>query len=219
MSVVGDNIRALRTLYGKGHELTQSELAEIAGVTRETVNKWESGAIGNIRTANIERLREHFGLSVDDLRSESAGLAARLHVQADNAASHSLASPTIPLRSIDMLDIEMQATIDRVEVPAALIGKHPHAFAVVVPDDSMLYVLPNGCHAIVDPEVEVVAGSIVLVRSSSAGYTFRRIFRGAAHTMLSTDGLESHDEMIATESLDIAGTVVWFQAPGDLAPS
>lgn len=51
MSVIGDNIRALRTVKGEGREITQQEIADIAGVTRETVNKWESGAIVTYATA------------------------------------------------------------------------------------------------------------------------------------------------------------------------
>ena len=40
MSIVGDNIRALRVMRGQnGEDMTQSELAEKIGVSRETVNK------------------------------------------------------------------------------------------------------------------------------------------------------------------------------------
>ena len=79
MSIVGDNIRALRVMRGQnGEDMTQSELAEKIGVSRETVNKWETGTIPNLRDSNIKKSRELFSLTVDDLRSESLGLAAQL---------------------------------------------------------------------------------------------------------------------------------------------
>ena len=75
MSIVGDNIRALRELKG----ITQQELAAAVHVSRETVNKWENGTIESVRERNLALLREHYGLSMDDLRSEYKGLAAQLH--------------------------------------------------------------------------------------------------------------------------------------------
>lgn len=74
MSVIGDNIAALCELRG----LTDQQVGDAIGVNRETVGRWRRGVIRGIRSSNVERLRAAFDLSVDDLRSDTRGLAAQL---------------------------------------------------------------------------------------------------------------------------------------------
>lgn len=210
MSVVGDNIRALRTLFGEGRDITQTELARIAGVTRETVNKWESGAIGNVRTTNIDRLREHFDLSVDDLRSESAGLAAKLHAESmrENSDSHNDDSHndfgSIPLvMTSDLLDAlpadawPLDAN-DFVEVPSSVAKRHPRAFAFVVEEPLVTDALPSGCCAVADPDVEAASDSIVVARESDGDKPVVRLL-----------GQDDADAQVDA-------TVVWYQAAEEL---
>ena len=73
---VGDNIRKLR----EAHDLTQSELADQLGVTRETVVKWEINKF-SIRDSHVIKLCEIFGIEPDDIRSEAYGLASNEHVR------------------------------------------------------------------------------------------------------------------------------------------
>ena len=57
-----ENIVQLRKL----HQMTQEELAEIVGVSRQAVAKWESGeSIPDIEKSRL--LAEAFGVSLDDL--------------------------------------------------------------------------------------------------------------------------------------------------------
>ena len=53
----GDNIKKLREI----HDLTQEQLADKLGVTRESVVKWESGKI-NIRDRHVSKLVEIYGI-------------------------------------------------------------------------------------------------------------------------------------------------------------
>ena len=142
MSVIGDNIRALRKLNG---EMTQQALADAIGVTRETVNKWEMGSIGNVRTSNVDALRSIFGLSVDDLRSESRGLAAR---QSDLTAADVGRSriPVLHLADLMGKTLRTDATCF-VDISPALFDRHPRAFALFIDGPSMNSILPEGCHA------------------------------------------------------------------------
>lgn len=57
---VGDRIRCLRRL----RKLTQERMAELCGVSRQTVQKWESGESAPVYK-HIRMLREHLGVSAD----------------------------------------------------------------------------------------------------------------------------------------------------------
>ncbi len=228
MSIVGNNIRALRTLYGEGRDITQAELAEIAGVTRETVNKWESGSISNVRTSNINRLREHFGLSVDDLRSESAGLASRLkrtrgELDRSRSTHGTREFAKIPLVTIEELTNKssVYATEQKVEVPLSILSRHPKAVAFIVEDDAMARVLPKGCHAIMDPNVSPSPSALVVAQLGTgrgAQRMVRRLYKGASKIMLSADGFgDNSDYVIEADRVQVIGTIVWYQAADELA--
>ena len=216
MSIIGDNIRALR----ESHGLSQAELAEIAGVSRETVNKWESGTIANIRDSNIQRLRDHFELSVDDLRSSSAGLASRGRTPSnppDGAKAMKPGKPAyLPLlgrvhagdaREPDVLD-------NRVPVPEEVAARHPHAYFLQVEGTCMSRVYPEGCHILIDPDREPQTGSVAVVSIDGADYVMRRLYRGASVVVLSPDSYEDgYQDIVVGEghTCEFVGTVVWYQ--------
>ena len=204
MSVIGDTIRALREFHG----LTQQQLADNTGVTRETVNKWETGSIGNVRTSNIEALREHFSLSVDDLRSESCGLAAKARRKSERADAPAF----IPLMG--------SSDSQLIELPATILRNHPNALAYRMPDASMSRVLPAGCDAIIDPDATPRAASVVLADvPGAASPVLRRLHAGSTKVLLSTDSYERHDEdmVVGLDDLELRGVMVWYQAPTELA--
>lgn len=216
MSVIGDNIHALRILHG----ITQQELADVAEVTRETVNKWETGAIGNVRTSNVNRLREYFNLSIDDLRSETCGLAARLSAQNTAIGSGEAAAQVPVLTLFEICNGVRTASSDRsVEVPASVQRHHPNSFAFVI-DDSMNRVIPESCYAIADPDAKANSDSIVLVRAPNQDDTLlpRRLQRGQTKAILSAESYAHHEDDIVMDvsDLHIVGTVVWFQPQREL---
>ena len=70
-----DNLISLRKMKG----LTQEEIAEKAGVSRQTVAKWEAGE----SSPDLEKsalLAEAFGVSLDDLASHDPSACADLPV-------------------------------------------------------------------------------------------------------------------------------------------
>lgn len=222
MSVVGDNIRALRTLYGEGRDITQVELAQIVGVTRETVNKWETGSIGNVRTSNLDRLRDYFGLTVDDLRSESNGLAARLRARRDaegdgDTQADESASNLIPLVALCDLhgEVDSVRTGTVIEVPSCVMDLSHRLFAFAVEDDSMTLALPKGSHAVLDLDAVPKTGSIVVVDAphSSPYPLVRRLYRGTTTAMLSSEGLRATDDIVLPLSdIHVVGVIVWCQS-------
>ena len=209
MSIVGDNIRALRELKG----ITQQELAAAVHVSRETVNKWENGTIESVRERNLALLREHYGLSMDDLRSEYKGLAAQLHAHMDAGSTsvHPQVEGAAPA----------EASLAAVPYVSDILWReHPGAYAIEM-DSSMSRVLPAGCLAFVDPQIQPTNGAIVLAKvmlGDKAELAVRRLHLGSTKALLSAESYEADQEdiVVDVEQLDIRGTVFWYQAPGEL---
>ena len=59
---ISEKLYALR----RGRQLSQEELAEILGVSRQAVQKWESGA-STPDVGNLVALSDYFGVSLDEL--------------------------------------------------------------------------------------------------------------------------------------------------------
>lgn len=75
---VGEKISVLRKESG----ISQEKLAELVGVSRQAVTKWESGK-GNPDTENLIRISEIFGVSLDELCgvcSEKAKPEPKIHI-------------------------------------------------------------------------------------------------------------------------------------------
>jgi repressor LexA len=66
-----ENIDALLVKF----DINQESLARVAGVAPATVTRWRQGS--QMRRGSIEKICEFFGLSEDDLLSDSYGLAAK----------------------------------------------------------------------------------------------------------------------------------------------
>lgn len=196
MSTIGDNIKALRDREG----LTQQELADAIHVTRETVNKWESGTIEALREHNVQTICALFGLTPDDLKSQARGLHAQSRPQ--QAADGKITDTDTHLADV-------------------MWKRHPHAFYVEM-DSSMTRVLPVGSLAVVDPDVAASSGSLVAADIPSEDGTrlvIRRMQRGATKTLLCAESYEDHidDLVIDNADLKLRGTVVWYQPPRELA--
>lgn len=58
---LGEKLQSLR----KGNMLSQEKLAELVGVSRQAVSKWETG-LSNPDTENLIKLGEIFNLSIDE---------------------------------------------------------------------------------------------------------------------------------------------------------
>lgn len=59
---MGEKIKMLR----KQKEMTQDKLAELSGLSRQTVNAIESGKAENVTTGTLEAIAKALGVSVRD---------------------------------------------------------------------------------------------------------------------------------------------------------
>ena len=217
----GANIRALREKFG----LTQDQLAEKLGVTRESVHRWETDKM-TVRDRHVSRLIELFGVEPEDIKSEKYGLAAQLSGRVrlpDGAMPVVPSSATVPLLTLGRVHAgamtDEEEVAHRVEVPASVCENHPRAFALEVEGDCMDRVIPEGSHVLVDPDREPGNGSIAVVETESYSAVMRRWYRGSSTLMLTADSHAEQEDMVFGPEdgpVRVVGTVVWWQAPGEM---
>lgn len=217
----GANIRALREKFG----LTQDQLAEKLGVTRESVHRWETDKM-TVRDRHVSRLIELFGVEPEDIKSEKYGLAAQLSGRVrlpDGAMPVVPSSATVPLLTIGRVHAgamtDEEEVAHRVEVPASVCENHPRAFALEVEGDCMDRVIPEGSHVLVDPDREPGNGSIAVVETETYRAVMRRWYRGSSTLMLTADSHAEQEDMVFGPEdgpVRVVGTVVWWQAPAEM---
>lgn len=217
-----ENLSALLNLRG----LTQEEVAKAAGVTPGAVTGWRNGS--RPRKAALENLCASYGLTQDDLLSDSFGLASKVETR-------DLDSLQIPVPLIEGIDPsrEMGRASRFIAVPASALRNRPNAYAITVKDDGMSQKIPVGSHAVIDPDEPVPRnGSVVAFKitdfqsvdvlwTSGHSILIRKWYVGVSHVMLSPRSYREKVEDIvlrledAASSIELLGTVVWFQSAGD----
>jgi len=68
---IGQRITALRKREG----ISQQELAERAGLTRQHIGRIENGELPNVANVTIQQIAEALGMTVDIIDPKLAGLA------------------------------------------------------------------------------------------------------------------------------------------------
>lgn len=217
---IPENIDALLVKF----DLKPESLARIAGVTPAAVSRWRTGDTQNIRKQNLDRICEALNLTADDILSSSAGLAAKEHghlvtppyaipVQASPAVS-------VPLRVIGTTHAGERVDDDERDytfmVPEDVAARHPRAFGYKVEGDCMSRRYPDGCHILVDPDIEPRNGSAVVAEFEDGRSVLRSYLRGSTTLMLTADSFsDGHEDIIVTPDdppVMTRGVVVWFQA-------
>ena len=224
MGVLSKNLSALLEREG----ITQEEFADSIGVSRETANRWISGNITSIRDKNIEKIRAEYNLDVDDLRSETNGLYAKLHGITQpivpSSARRMVASKPAYLPLLGCVHAgdaqEPDVMDDLVECPASVAARHPRAYFLRVEGDCMSRVYPAGSLILVDPEATPQDGSIAVVSIDGADYVMRRLRKGSRSLMLSPDSYsDEYDDIIVNpieHTVQFVGSVVWYQPEHEL---
>lgn len=222
-TVFGRNIQAL---IDSNDSYTQESVAKAIDSTITSVNGWINRGV-QPRRSNIDRIKEAFGLTDDDLLSEENGLYARMNAFKQSFGLPLKTSPEsafLPyLGHAHAGEFADPLTIDDnvVEVPKSVADRHPRGRVITVDGDCVNRVIPSGSIAVVDPDVEPQSGSLVCASIDSGDFILRRMFRGGRKLMLSPDSFnEEYDDMIFDENddheLDLIGTVVWHQAAREL---
>lgn len=197
--------------------ITQEELAKIAGVSRGAVSQWEGG-FSEPRMGAIQKIADHFHILKSNL-IEDNGM--------DNTSQSSLhkltaigSTATLPLRTLGkvhagVMDDDDVCDDEEIQVPEAVVQMHPSAFILRVEGDCMNKIIPEGCHIAVDATVTPQNGSIVVVENEQYEHIMRKYYRGSSVVVLSPDSFnEAYEDIVISgdETLNLVGVVVWWQA-------
>lgn len=215
------NIKALRDKF----DVTQQELADVAGVTRQAVVDWEQAKRKTIRQDDVvSAITSHFGITSEDLFSDS-GMYAKLHGLTDAPAGAIAVKPSsalVPLLgTTHMGEFEDECECDRmVEVPASVAEAHPGGFCVRADGECMNNRYPSDSVLFVDPNMQPFDGCAVLAETQDYQSIVRKYSRGASALMLSPDshGCDFEDIIVRAGDAPIMlkGVVVWYQAEKDV---
>lgn len=220
---IPENIDALLTKY----DIQQSTLAGIAGVTPATVSRWRGGTT-NIRTENLDRICNHFGLTHDDILSTVAGLAAKEHGRyplppgaiAPDPEPRPAYAPL--LGRVHAGDAQEPDVLDEsIPIPYEIHERHPRGYFLQVEGTCMSKVYPEGCYILIDPDRTPQNGSVAVVSIDGADYVMRRMYRGASTLVLSPESWdEGYEDIVITSAdertVEFHGTVVWYQPSAEM---
>lgn len=218
---IRENIIKLRGIY----DITQADLAEIAGVSRGAVSQWEGG-FSEPRMGAIERIASHFGLRKSNI-IEEGGMdfidpitkKPKTNIP-DKAIPQSIPTKRAYLPLLGRVhagDAQEPDVIDaKIPVPYEVWERHQNGYLLEVEGNCMSKVYPEGCHILVDPTKPPMNGSIAVVRLNDDDYVMRRMYKGANTLVLSPESWdEGYTDIVITQSdemtVELVGTVVWYQ--------
>lgn len=212
---VADNLITLRQKY----DVTQEKLAEIAGTSIPAVSRWENGW-NEPRLHYLQRIAEYFNITIDDLRSESRGLASK---QLSGFITPQPVDSYAPVLGYVPAGDPYEATEivgEQHWVDPDVRSEYPDAFFLIVNGDSMDKVLPHGCFALIDPKKEPRDKDIVAIIVNGDEATVKRIYFAGDVIVLHPDSTNPKHKArsIDIHSPDappvrILGVVVWHALP------
>lgn len=208
---IGKNIKRLR----EQHNLSQEELAEIAGVTDKAVSTWENET-KTPRMGAIQKIADHFGILKSDIIEDR-----KVNPINKNNAVKGDSVPVPLLGTIAAgVPLEMIPVLEMVNVPTEVAEMYPNSFLVKVTGDSMNKIIPSGALALIDPTAEVKNGDIAAVTVNGYDATLKRFFKFQDGITLEP---ESYNPANSTQfysskeqefnPIHIKGKLVWYMAP------
>lgn len=211
---VRENIIELRRRY----EITQEELAKIAGVSRGAVSQWEGG-FSEPRMGAIQRIADHYGLLKSNI-IEDGGMMTPLPA---NAIPVRGTSAMVPVRVLGSTHagkrMDEYESDYEVEFPEGVVSSHPGCFALKVEGDCMNRRYPDGCMVLVDPAMEPRNGLAVVAEFEDGRSLLRVYMRGSSTLMLTADSFSEYDDIIVKPDdppVRTVGVVIWFQSAQDI---
>ena len=209
---LAENIKKFRT----DADLTQAKLADLVGVTRATVTQWETGW-SQPRMGAVEKLSEVLGVSMSELVDDSN--IKRVPGAITPPEPRKAYLPL--LGRVHAGDAQEPQVLDeRISLPYEVWERHKGAYFLQVEGQCMSKIYPEGSYILIDPTQRPTNGSIAVVSIDGADFVMRRLYKGSSVLVLSPDSWEEgyEDIVIAGDdhTVEFVGSVVWFQASGEL---
>lgn len=222
---IRQNILKLRQLY----DVTQGQLAEIAGVSRGAVAQWEGG-FSEPRMGSIQKIADYFHISKSHI-IEDDGMD-----YIDPVTKKPKGSPVLPPNAIRAIpssrlvplygSTHMGETTDEepaermIEVPDCVMDAHPAAYLVHADGCCMDNRYPDDCVLLVDPTMEPFNGCAVLAETEDYQSVVRVYMRGSGTLLLAPDShTGNYDDIVIRPDdapVTLKGVVVWYQAEEDV---
>ena len=206
---IGKNIRRIRSKAG----LTQEEFGKIAGVSGMAVSQWENGRAVP-RMGAVERIANALRIPKASIIDEAVGF------DSPKAPVSSMPMGKVPLvghaHAGEPILPEEVDEYPEMSIPQFLIDRDPDSYGLAVDDDCMDVICPPGMVAVVQPNVAVRSGDVVVATIDGSDSIMRRA------TMINGDLIlspESHDK--SHENVYVAANdersvrlqhVSWFQS-------
>jgi repressor LexA len=159
---IGSNIRNLR----EKHQLTQTDLAKIAGVSNKAVSTWEND-IKTPRMGAIQKMADYFRIDKSDIISDYASNQTN-KPRGIKIPVLGYVPAGVPIEAIeDIIDYE--------EIPADWTNGGSEFFGLKVKGDSMEPEIKNGDIVIVRCQPDADSGQTVIVMVNGDEATCKRI--------------------------------------------
>lgn len=217
---IRENIIKLRDKY----QITQEQLADIAGVSRGAVSQWEGG-FSEPRMGAIQKMADYFKITKSNLIEDNGMDEVVYPFVPGSKRATSTGKAYAPLKAIGKVHagiFEDEEQTDRdVCIPADVANNHPGCFVLTVEGNCMNKVIPEGSHVLIDPRKQPSNGSIVVVETEDYQAIIRRWYKGSQTLMLTTDSYEEYEDIVFSEenisvAVKLLGVVVWYQAAEEM---
>lgn len=217
---IRENIIKLRDKY----QITQEQLADIAGVSRGAVSQWEGG-FSEPRMGAIQKMADYFKITKSNLIEDNGMDEVVYSLVPGSKRAVSTGKAYAPLKAIGKVHagiFEDEEQTDRdVCIPADVANNHPGCFVLTVEGNCMNKVIPEGSHVLIDPRKQPSNGSIVVVETEDYQAIIRRWYKGSQTLMLTADSYEEYEDIVFSEenvnvAVKLLGVVVWYQAAEEM---
>lgn len=209
MNAFADNVQKIRTKRA----LSQRALAEKLKVSKSTVGNWET-SVSMPDFEGLGNVARVLGVTVSDLFKEDLDVDALVpYVEVPVFGEIAAGDP-----------IEMDECDFAFPAPYQMAKMHPNAFFLKIEGESMNRKLPNGCYALVDPDLKdpIVNNCVYAVCVNGYSATAKRVRSLANGIELMPDSddptykpkLFDYGES-DTETVTVIGKVVWYTVPFD----
>lgn len=163
---IPENIKALR----EAHNMTQSELGEIAGVTDKAVSTWENGT-KEPRMGAIQKLADYFGITKSSIIDEASNnVATRIKVYGTVPAG-------VPLEAIENV-------VDFEDIPKRWIAGGQKYIGLKVKGNSMNPKYLDGDTIIIKIQEDCESGQDAVVYVNGHDATLKKIVKQEDGIML-----------------------------------
>ena len=217
---IRENIIKLRDKY----QITQEQLADIAGVSRGAVSQWEGG-FSEPRMGAIQKMADYFKITKSNLIEDNGMDEVLYPFVPGSKRAISIGKAYAPLKAIGKVHagvFEDEEQTDRdVCIPADVASNHPGCFVLTVEGNCMNKVIPEGSHVLIDPRKQPSNGSIAVVETEDYQAIIRRWYKGSQTLMLTADSYEKYEDIVFSEenisvAVKLLGVVVWYQAAKEM---